>query len=119
MDSILESVKRMLMIGTEDRSFDPEILMHINAAMAALYQLGLERAASFHVNSEAQTWGELLEGVSCSDAVPSYVYLRVKQLFDPSASSTVAESQRRVQEELEWRIYAALAHDRVQHAPEA
>ena len=42
------------------------------------------------------------------EAVKSYMYLKVRLLFDPPASSTVMESMNRLANEFEWRLYIAV-----------
>ena len=41
------------------------------------------------------------------DAVKTYVHLKVKLVFDPSASSVVTEAMNKMISELEWRLYVA------------
>ena len=38
MESILDSVKTLLGIQTDDYSFDKELVIHINSALMSLYQ---------------------------------------------------------------------------------
>lgn len=41
MESILTSIKKMLGISKEYTHFDEDLIMHINAALAVLGQLGV------------------------------------------------------------------------------
>lgn len=104
MDSILISIKKLLGITEDCYSFDDDLILHINTVLAALNQLGVGNG--FSISSEKETWTELLRDDSRLNLVKSYVHLRVKTMFDPPLSSSVAEAMERNIKELEWRILA-------------
>lgn len=106
MDSILTSIKKLLMLVEDDTSFDADIIMHINTVLSILNQFGVGPDAGFTITDKTATWQQLLGAYPNLDAVRSYVYLKVKLLFDPPTSSAVIESMNRVIGELEWRINA-------------
>ena len=49
-------------------------------------------------------WSDFIGNDSRLLDVKSFVYLKVRMLFDPPLSSAVAESMNRLASELEWRI---------------
>lgn len=107
MDSILTSVKKALGIAAEYTHFDPDLIMHINSVFSILNQLGVGPEKGFIISNEYNTWSEFIADNPKLEFVKSYMYLKVKLLFDPPTSSAVAESTKRLTDELEWRILTA------------
>lgn len=103
MDSILTSIKKLLGITEEYEHFDPDIIVHINSAFMILNQLGVGPEEGFSIKDKSSTWDEFLSG-SNLEAVKTYVYLKVKLMFDPPLSSTVIEAIKSQISELEWRL---------------
>ena len=102
MDSILLSVKKMLGITEEYTQFDPDIIMHINSALFILNQLGVG-ASKFQVHDDSETWSDFID-IENLELIRSYVYLKVRTLFDPPQSGPLSEAINRSISELEWRI---------------
>lgn len=104
MDSILDSVKKALGITSEYTHFDDDILMAINTALSTLFQIGLGNG-QFVVSSKDETWSAYLaEHESQLELVKTYVYAKVRSIFDPPSSSTHNDALNRTISELEWRI---------------
>lgn len=102
--SILNSVKLAIGIQQDYTAFDEQILMHINSVFTILNQLGIGTKNLFIVNTSSQ-WNSFLTGDSANlELVKSYVYLKVKLLFDPPSNSFVQESMQRQIQEYEWRL---------------
>ena len=101
---ILSSVKELLGISYEDESFDFEILMHINTTLAILFQMGVEEAGDTPVIDITTTWRELFGDRTDLEMVKTYIYFKVKSMFDPPTNSAGLESLNRVMKEFEWRI---------------
>lgn len=106
-ESILTSIKKLLGIAEEYEHFDVDIIMHINSIFSILTQLGAGPAEGFFIEGKSAVWSEFISERAKIECVKSYMYLRVKLLFDPSLSSAVTESMRRQADEFEWRIMAA------------
>ena len=104
MESILTSIKKMLGIGEEYAHFDADIIFHINSALMTLNQLGVGPADGFFVSTDEQTWEDFLGESKKLEAVKSYIYLRVKLLFDPPANGTLVEAMNKQIAEFEWRL---------------
>ena len=109
MESILASIKKLLGVPEEYTQFDPDIIMHINTVFLNLTQLGVGPAGGFFIESDSETWYDFvnLDEAAQMNAVKSYVYLKVKLLFDPPLSSSVIESMNNMISELEWRLNVA------------
>lgn len=105
MESILTSIKKLLGIVEEYEHFDADIIMHINSVFMDLNQLGVGPSEGFMIMDEEAIWSDFIEDETMLQAVKSYMYLRVKVLFDTSSmgSSTLAAYERQIQQ-WEWRL---------------
>ena len=104
MDSILVSIKKMLGISEDVKIFDADIIIHINSVFMILNQLGVGPSKGFSITDATSTWSEFIPNESSIEAVKSYVYLKVRLLFDPPTSSAAIESYNKMIAEFEWRI---------------
>ena len=104
-NSILKSIKKLLGISDDDKQFDADLMMHINSVFAILTQLGVGPANGFIVDDEMDGWNQFIPDFSKWSFIKSYVYLKVKLLFDPPLNASVIESMKHLISELEWRIY--------------
>lgn len=104
MESILISIKKLLGLMPEYTYFDDDIIVHINTAFAALNQLGVGPAEGFMIVDENSEWQDFTTETNLS-MIKSYIYLKVRILFDPPTSSVLMDSITRSIAELEWRIY--------------
>lgn len=111
MDSILTSIKKLLGIEDDYGHFDPDIIMHINSVFMILTQLGVGPSEGFSIEDDTAVWSEFIPNLQNLEAVKTYVYLKVKLLFDPSGSSAVTESMNRQISELEWRLYVTVENE--------
>lgn len=108
MDSILISVKKSLGITEEYEHFDADILMHINTALMTLAQIGVGPSSGFTVSDKSASWSDFLgDDENRLSGVRTYVFLRVKLVFDPPTSPSAIESLTKQANELEWRLNAA------------
>lgn len=108
-DSILISIKKLLIGNADDKSFDTDIIIHINTALATLNQLGVGEKSDFAISDETDTWKGLFgDNLTLIGFIKNYVYLKVKLVFDPPTSSFVVESIKQSISEYEWRINAAV-----------
>lgn len=112
MESILTSIKKMLGLTEDDTTFDPDIIIHINSVFMTLTQLGVGPSEGFYIEDDSAEWMDFISDLSKLQAVKTYIFLRVKLLFDPGSvgSSTLASYERSIQE-LEWRLNVAAESD--------
>ena len=103
-DSILASVKKMLGLDEDYTPFDMEIMMDINGAIMKLGQLGVGPKTGYTVTDYTQTWVDFLGDDKLLSAVPQYIYMQVKMVFDPPTNSHVMTSMQQQVEELGWRL---------------
>lgn len=102
--SILTSTKKILGIEEEYTAYDLDIITHINSVFSTLSQLGIGPEAGFAIEDAATTWDTFLGTDPNLNAVKTYVYLRVRMLFDPPSTSYAQDSMRKQIEEIEWRL---------------
>lgn len=104
MESILITIKKMLGIAEDYTHFDVDIIMHINTALMTLSQLGVGPEHPVSITSETDTWRSIFGDISDIEAVKTYIYLKVRVVFDPPTSSFVLDAINRQIAELEWRL---------------
>lgn len=110
-DIVLNSVKKFLGI-TEYDFFDADILMHINTVIANLIQMGVGPQDGYRC-TETSTWTDITSDNKLLENIKSYIFLKVKLLFDPPSSSVVLASYEKQAAELEWRMYVVKDQERI------
>lgn len=105
VESILNTIREMT-VGLENgTAFDTDLIVHINAALLTLNQLGVGPSTPLMITGEDETWSDLLgDDLSNLSAVKSYIWLKVKLAFDPPSNSFVNDSYVKMANELEWRM---------------
>ena len=111
MESILTSIKKLLGITEDYEHFDGELMIHINSVFAVLNQLGVGPNAGFVITDKSFVWKDFLNDDKTLEFVKTFVYLKVRLLFDPPQSSAVIEAINRQASEYEWRILVAADPD--------
>ncbi len=107
MESILNSIKKLLGIAEDYDYFDSDIIMHINSVFTTLTQLGVGPEDGFSINDEAEKWEDFLPEERMIHSVKSYMFMKVKLMFDPPLSSAVIEYTKEQIREMEWRLQIA------------
>lgn len=109
MESILTSIKKLLGITEECTDFDPDIIIHINSVFTVLTQIGVGPSEGFGISDSLTIWTDFIpvdsipQGLTY-ESIKSYMYMKVRLLFDPPASSSVTETYNRLINEFEWRL---------------
>jgi hypothetical protein len=106
MDSILTSIKKLLGITEDYEHFDTDIIMHINSVFMILTQLGVGPSEGFVITDKKAQWSDFIddESQTLMMGVRSYMYMRVKLLFDPPQSGIVTDMMNKQINEFEWRL---------------
>lgn len=104
MNSILTSIKKLLGIAEEQTNFDADITMHINSVFSVLAQLGVGAASGYEISGDTDTWEDFIDDTKNLSLIKSYIYLKVKLMFDPPINGSVLESINKQIAEMEWRI---------------
>ena len=104
IDSILLSEKNLLGIEESDKTFDEELIQHINGIFFTLEQLGVGPENGFYITDDKAKWEDYDKSGARWTSLRSYIYLRLRKLFDPPASSVVMQSIDNQIAELTWRL---------------
>jgi hypothetical protein len=102
--SILKSTKKILGIADDYPVFDLDVITHINTAFSTLTQLGVGPSAGFTIEDDDPVWADFIGTGPQYHAVKSYVFLKVRSLFDPPQTSYLINAMNEQIRELEWRL---------------
>lgn len=107
--SILNELRKVVGGSTspgEITHFDMDLMMHANTYFANLTQLGVG-TPGFMLQDDTQTWRDFLgdnyppERLS---QVKTYIYIKVRLVFDPPQSSAHISTLKEEAKEIEWRL---------------
>jgi hypothetical protein len=104
LTSILTSIKKSLGIDVSYTAFDEDIIMHINSAFSTLEQLGVGPEGGFAISDATAVWTSFMGTDARLNSVKTYVYLSVRLLFDPPATSYLITAMEKQKEEFAWRL---------------
>ena len=111
--SIFKTIKSLLGPDADYEVFDNDILIFINSALATLTQLGIGPSTGFRITGETETWQDLLGDYEDLESVKTYIYMKVKLVFDPPSNSTVLSAYQESCKEFEWRLNVAVDPSRL------
>ena len=103
-ESILTSIKKLLGIAEEYTHFDQDIIIYINTYLRRLWQVGVGKSG-FYISDSSATWNDFLDDPEKYEQAKVYVYLRVRQIFDPPQSGAANEAIKENIRELEWLLF--------------
>lgn len=103
-ESILTSTKKILGLSQSYTAFDLDIITHINTAFSTLTQLGIGPTEGFMIEDTTPVWDDFIAQDYQLNSVKTYVFLRVRLLFDPPTTSYLIEAFEKQLEEIEWRL---------------
>lgn len=103
-DSILNSTKNTLGMTDDYTVYDGQIIMHINSVFATLHQLGVGPDPSYFITDDEETWEDFIGTVPNINSVKTYMYLKVRMMFDPPSTSFAIAAMERQIEEHEFRL---------------
>lgn len=111
MNSILTTIKRLLGISEADEHFDIDIITNINSVLVKVQQLGIGPSSGFRITSKDEVWSDLLGIRLDLESVKSYIYLKVRLIFDPPANSFLVESINKQVRDLELGLQLQAEQD--------
>ncbi len=103
MDSILLTIKKMLGLTEDYKHFDIDIITDINMSLNILCQLGVGPQDGFIITGEDEVWSDFIDDKRL-EMVKTYIYLKVKKIFDPGTSTAMNTAADAQIKELEWRL---------------
>jgi len=107
-NSILTSIKSLLGIDEEYTHFDGDIIMHINSVFFVLNQIGVTPEKIFSIKDKTAVWEDYTLTNLNLEPIKSYMYLKVRLLFDPPLSNALIDVMKTQVSELEWRIMVSV-----------
>lgn len=106
--SILGSVRKLMGgIAEEEGPFDQDLILHINSVFDIVNQLGVGPKEPFSIVDDTETWDDFFSDAKVINMVKSYMYLKVKLLFDGPTTGVLHEAMERQVQEFEWRLQVA------------
>lgn len=103
-ESILLTIKKLLGLGEDYNVFDMDIIIHINMVFNILNQMGVGPKDGFIIKDENDLWSSYIRDSRKLEMVKTYIYLKVRQIFDPGTSSALNNAIEAQISELEWRL---------------
>lgn len=103
-ESILTDTKMNLGIAEENKDFDDVVMGHINTTFSILQQIGVGPDDGYVVEDDSDEWFDFIGEDNSWNMIRSYVFLKVKSLFDPANTSFNLTAMKEEIEQLEYRI---------------
>lgn len=103
-NSILISTKKILGVAADYTAFDLDIITHINNTFATVEQLGIGTIDGFSIEDDSAKWEDLELPLNQLGMIRTYIFLKVRLLFDPPTTSFLIEAMNDQIREHEWRM---------------
>jgi hypothetical protein len=107
-NGILVSTKKILGLDSGYTAFDQDVITHINSCFSILHQIGVGPADGFMIEDDGPEWEDYIQNESGNHSIlnliRTYVFLRVKMLFDPPTTSFHIDAMNKQIDEYETRI---------------
>ena len=101
--TILNDVKHQSGLLPGDTSFDTDVIIHANTVFSILTQLAVGPPEGFQIEDGTEEWSLFYDDPRLN-AIKSYVFLRVKLLFDPPTTGFTLAAYERQFAEMEFRL---------------
>lgn len=105
-NSILDTTKKILGLDSNYHAFDSDVIIHINATFSTLQQLGVGPDEGFEIEDSEVGWDDYPVDLVTLNLVKSFMYLKVRMLFDPPTTSYLLDAAQRQIDEFTWRLCA-------------
>lgn len=103
MDSILKTISHMIGPSEDYEYFNPDLIVHINAAFSRLCQLGVGPEAPFHITDDTEVWTDFIADEGHMEDVKQFIYCSVKHDFDPPTGALMDALEKKI-DKLEWLL---------------
>lgn len=103
-ESILKSTKKILGLADDYTPFDLDVITHINASFSLLDQLGVGPEGGFSIVDDTTLWVDYIVPANQLHLVKTYIFLKVRMLFDPPSTSFLINAYNDQIKEYEWRL---------------
>lgn len=107
--SILLTIKKLLGSPKEYTAFDVDILIHINSVFSTLQQMGIGPEEGYSITGYDEKWEDYISVFDKHkmNSVKTYIYQKVRYVFDPPSNGNLLEALSNSIKELEYRLYTA------------
>lgn len=105
MESILDSIKKLLGIDPECADFDMDIIININSVFSILTQLGVGPVNGFKIEDNTKTWDQYIGDDMTLEMVKTFTYLKTRLGFDPPQNAFLVNSMTEQIKEYEYRLF--------------
>lgn len=103
--SILSDVKKSIGLDADYDAFDTDIIMHINTVLRIVNQLGIGKLGYVISAEDPGSWSTFLGPRENElSEVKTYIYAKVRLIFDPPSVGSHVTALENIVKELEWRM---------------
>lgn len=102
--SILNDTKKALGLAASYSAFDPDLIMHINSTLTILWDLGIGPEEVVVITGPDDNWSLLDLTPEQLSMVKSWLYLKVRIVFDPPTMGFLVDSLKAQIEEQTYRL---------------
>lgn len=110
-NSILDTTKKVLGLEPDYDAFDVDIIMHINSTFSTMHQLGIGPTDGFEIEDNTAVWADFIGTDKRLNPVKTYIYLKVRSLFDPPSTSYAVTALEKGIAEAEFRLMVSAESD--------
>lgn len=110
-ESILITIKKLLGLSENNESFDLDVITHINTVFMTLRQIGVGPEEGFSIEDDGAIWEDYVSPDDDLEAIKTYIFLRVKIIFDPPLNAAVLEALQENMREYEWRLNSRVDYE--------
>ena len=103
-DSILTTIKKMLGFEEAYEHFDIDIIVFINDALSVLHQIGVGPTTAFKITDKSATWTDFIGNATNLEMVKTFIYVKVRLIFDPPSTAALLEAFKNNLTETTWRL---------------
>lgn len=104
-NSILNDIKKLLGIPKDVEDFDKDLIIYINTTFSTVNQMGIGPIKCFKIENVNDKWEDFDKRLDM-EQFKTYIYLKVKMMFDPPANNQLYTSYDNIIKELEFRIHS-------------
>lgn len=104
-DSILDTIKEMIVSNVDDNSFDVDLIVLINNSFSKLVSMGVGPSTGFVVTDKTAVWTDFLpDRPELIPTLQAYIFASVKIAFDMTASTVIRDVYMQIANENSWRL---------------
>lgn len=103
-ESILKTIRTLLVGDADDITFDLDLIVCINTAFNNLTDVGVGPKEGFEITGLKEKWSDFTGNAAIFNRVKTYIQLETRLIFDPPSSAYVLESMQKKADEALWRL---------------